>query len=163
LLAYSGKGIAKNEDGSTTDVFGDLYARTLPDSSLAWSFASFTPDVVVISLGGADLGDTIVLPAGFNSAYGALVDTIRGHYPAAHIFCTVWSQIKSYNNARQTMSAALQSVISARASDTKLYYFEFPEANHDTDETGCEYHANEAHHQAMATLLAAQIKTKTGW
>ncbi len=163
LLAYSGKGITKNEDGTTTDVFGDLYARTLPDSSLSWSFASFTPDVVVISLGGADLGATNVLPAGFTTAYGALVDTIRGHYPNAHVFMTIWSQIKAYNGARQAMEAGLQSVLSAHASDTKLYLYEFPEANHDTDETGCEYHANEAHHQAMGALLAAQIKAKTGW
>jgi hypothetical protein len=164
LLAYSGKGLTLNQDGTKTDLYGDIYGRTLPDGTAPWTFASAVPDAVVISLGGTDY-DASLSPAGFQSKYDALVGAVRGHYPNAHVFCTVWSQIKTWNGVRQAMGAVLQAVVNARAGagDAKVYYYEFPEANYDTDETGCYNHGNVAHHQAMGTLLAAQIKAKTGW
>ena len=65
------------------------------------------------------------------------------------------------------MKTALQSVIDARAADTKLSLFQFPESsggvNGGLDESGCQFHANEGLHVSMATLLTAEIKSKLGW
>ena len=174
LIAYSGKGVASNQPGDNSALFPTLYDRALPDrAGSAWGFA-WQPDAVVISLGGVDFdGATVVNgfgvePAGFSAAYGALVDKVRAKYPGAWIFLTVWSQIKDQSDPkiRTPMRTALQTnVIGARAGDGKLAYFEFPEAAGGDmgDETGCQYHGNEAHHANMAVLLTAENKAKLGW
>lgn len=167
LVAASGKGVARNENGSTTELFGDLYPRTLPQvPSSTWAFATFVPDVVVLSVGGSDFatvgGGNVGLPGNFGAKYAALVADMRARYGAGpHVFLTVWSQIKTYNNARQVMTSALDGVANPSA---KVHRFSFPESpDVDANETGCQYHANFAHNQAMAALLAAEIKSKTGW
>lgn len=164
LIAYSGKGLTKNGDPGDPLLFPELYDRALPDSmASAYGFA-WKPDAVVISLGGVDFDGLVAAPAGFVTNYGVLVDKIRSHYPNAWIFMTVWSQIKDDNILTRTaMKNALQDVINARAADTKLARFEFPEASSGADESGCQQHGNEAHHAAMGALLATQIKTTLGW
>ncbi len=98
------------------------------------------------------------------------MDKVRLHYPGAWIFLTVWSQIKDYGgalNTRTALKGALMSVIAARAADTKLSYFQFPESSGGNlggaDETGCQFHANAGLHASMGALLAAELKSKLGW
>lgn len=164
IIAYSGKGLTKNESMGDPLYFPQLYNRALPDNAgSSWGFG-WKPDAVVLSLGGADFDGLTAEPNGFSAAYGGLVDNIRGHYPNAWIFLTVWSQIKDDNlPTRTAMRTSLQGIINARSADVKLSYFQFPEANVNTDETGCQYHGNEAHHVAMAALLTTELKSKLGW
>ena len=163
LIAYSGKGLTKNGAAGDLLLFPTLYNRSLPDSAgSAYGFV-LKPDAVVISLGGVDFDGLIAEPAGFSAAYGGLVDNIRAKYPAAWIFLTVWSQIKDDNiPTRTAMKNTLTGIIAAKA-DAKISYFQFPEAMVDVDETGCQYHGNEAHHAAMSALLVNEIKSKLGW
>lgn len=169
LMAYSGKGLARNEGvaAGVGEKFGTVYGRTLPDVAGAWAFASYVPDVVVVSLGGADYsGDPNGnFPAGFAAAYAQLVTDIRTRYGAGpHVVLTVWSQHKVYNGVRTTIGAAIDTVIAGRPAGEKTSKFVFPEsANADVNETGCQYHANAQHHTDMAALLAQEIKAKTGW
>lgn len=162
LIAYSGKGLARNEDGTTTELFGAIFPRTLPDvNASAWSFASFMPDVVVVSLGGSDFGAGNTAPAGFQTAFGQLRTDIRAKYGATtKIVFVVWSQLKEYNGVRQAVTAAIDAVI---AGDANASRFSLPEAQYPGDETGCHYHANAAHHRAMSTLLVAELKSKMVW
>ena len=75
----------------------------------------------------------------------------------------MWSQIKDDNiPTRTAMKNTLTGIIAAKA-DAKISYFQFPEAMVDVDETGCQYHGNEAHHAAMSALLVNEIKSKLGW
>lgn len=164
LMAYSGKGLARNENGSAVDLFPTVYARTLPDVAGAWSFASYVPDVVVVSLGGADYsGDPAgTFPATFGAAYAQLVTDIRARYGAApYVFLTVWSQHKAYNDVRAAVTAAIDATLTAHAGE-KTYKLVFPEAPV-AAETGCQYHANDQHHTDMAALLVQEIRDKTGW
>lgn len=169
LTAYSGKGIARNEDGGTADVFPTIYDRTLPDVAGPWKFASFVPDVVVVSLGGADYDGVSMgaagFPATFTSAYASLVADIRARYGAStYVLLTVWSQHKEYNGVRSAISSAIDAVIAGRPAGERTSKFMFPESTDpDANETGCQSHANAAHHAAMAALLAAEIQQKTGW
>ena len=129
-----------------------------------WGFAQSVPDAVVISVGGTDVDGASAVPAGFATAYDALVGTIRINYPNAHIFLTVWSQIKDgAATSRSAMFNALTAVRTGRAADTKLYVYQFPVANFGTDETGCFNHASAPHHQAKAVELVKEIKLRTGW
>ena len=172
LTAYSGKGIAKNNDPMDTLTMPTLFDRALPDpgNGTAWNHASWVPDAIVISLGGVDYGDGVALaPADFQTKYAAFVAKLRTVYGnAPYIVLTVWSQIKNNggnNELRTPVTAALDGVVATRAGlgDTKVSRFSFPEADPSV-ETGCYSHANDAHHQAMAALLVTQLKaTVPGW
>jgi lysophospholipase L1-like esterase len=165
ILGQSGKGIARNEDGSTTDTYDAIYSRVLAENaSSSWTFANFTPDVIVISLGGSDYANSPG-PSNFEAAYKALVADLRTKYGAGpRIILLVWSQLKEFDGTRQAVTAAIDNVIADAANvGTKISRFTLPEADEMTDETGCEEHANAAHHQAMANLLVAEIKAKMGW
>jgi hypothetical protein len=166
ILAYSGKGVVLNEGGDTSDTYPAIWGRTLPEvPASAWDFSAFTPDAVIMSLGGTDLsGET--LPPGFESAYDGLVTQVRSRYPNAHVYMTVWSQIKDLGpglDSRTALKAALDGVKAAHASDARLHVYVFPEATFPTDETGCEEHANEAHATAMAVAMAPTLKKDLGW
>lgn len=162
LVAQSGKGLVKNEDGADTTYFPAIYGRTLAeDAAKAWDFTAWTPDVVVISLGGTDYAGGASPPGGFATAYDGLVTQIRARHPNAHIFMTVWSQIK--DATRTSLGGVLDGIAAAHPTDTKLHVFQFTEATYPTDETGCYEHANDAHHQEAAAELVAAIKTATGW
>jgi hypothetical protein len=110
------------------------------------------------TVGGGDVG----LPGDFQTKYAALVADVRARYGAGpHVFLTVWSQIKDYNQARPELTTALDAL---QDPATKVYRFSFTESpDVDANETGCQYHANDAHHQAMAAELVTAIKAKTGW
>jgi hypothetical protein len=166
VLAYSGKGIVLNEDGDTPDKYPDIYGRTLPEvTASAWDFSSWMPDVVVVSLGGTDIsGDTA--PAGFQADYDAFITQIRGRYPNAHIYMTVWSQIKDLGvgqNLRTALTTVLDAIKSAHAADAKLHVFSFKESTYPQDETGCDEHANDAHATETAAEIAGAIKADLGW
>lgn len=166
VIAYSGKGLVENEPGDDGERFPALYTRTLPeDPGSAWDFASWSPDVVVIALGGTDM--TSETPAsGFSAAYDALVSSIRARHPAAHVYMTVWSQIKDLGpgqDLRTGLRTALDGIKAAHATDSRLHVFSWAEADYPGDETGCAEHANPAHALETATEIAAAIKADLGW
>jgi len=166
LNAYSGKGLVIDEDPADKDFYEILYPRALPDSPASvWTFQTLIPDAVMISLGGVDLQGLSVAPAGFQAAYDALVGTVRTHYPDASIWLTVWSQeIDDAFPTRTLLTDTLEAIIAARsaAGDDKLFFFAFPEAT-DADQTGCDYHPNVDHEQAMSALMTAEIQQRLGW
>jgi lysophospholipase L1-like esterase len=167
LIGYSGKGLARNEGGSTADTFPVIYTRTLPDvASSTWTFSTWVPDAVVIALGGADYsGDPNgTFPATFNATYLALLSDIRTRYGAStYVFLTVWSQYKAYDMVRQAITTAIDGAIGGRPAGEKNFKLVLPEADFAADETGCQFHGNEAHHAAMAALVIKGIKDATGW
>jgi len=170
VISYSGKGIAQNNSAGDTATMPIIFDRALPDpgTGTLWTFSKWTPDVIVISLGGVDYRNGVAAaPGDIQAKYGAFIDDLRTKYGASpYIFMTIWSQVKDNggnNNLRSALTGVIDNVRAARAADTKLLKFAFPEANPTTDESACYYHANAAHHQAMATLLTAEIKTATGW
>lgn len=165
LIAFSGKGVARNNDGSTTETMAALWTRTLAENAASsWSFAEWKPEVVVISLGGSDFEHGGASgPADFQAKYGALVDDVRAKYGASpYVILLVWSQLKDYDGVRTAVSTALDGVVAARPAGERTSKLVLPEADH-AFETGCFGHANDAHHAAMAQLLVAEIKAKTGW
>lgn len=172
VIAYSGKGVSVNDAAGDPLTMPVLFDRALPDpgAGTAWMHAKWVPDAIVISLGGVDYGSGVAAaPADFQAKYAAFVAKLRTVYGAApYVFLTVWSQIKDLggdNQIRTPVTAALDGVVATRAGlgDTKVSRFSFPEAA-PAVETGCYYHATDAHHQAMAALLVTEMKAKIpGW
>jgi hypothetical protein len=166
IIAYSGKGIIQNEVGDTTETFPEIYSRTLPDvAGSSWTFASWTPDVVVLSLGGSDM-TTEAPPPGFQAGYDALITSVRARHPNAHVYMTIWSQIKDLgagSEIRTALTTVLDAIKTAHSADAKLHVFSWTEADYPEDETGCGEHANDAHATETATQIAAVIKDAVGW
>ncbi len=167
-VAYSGKGLYFNSYRPDTATMGVLYPRALPDDATSvWDFTKFVPDVVVISLGGSDYSPPSAAPlAQFTAKYDELVTQVRTYAPNAHVFMTIYAQIKeSYPAgyaARSTVRSAIQAVIAAHPADTRLYLHEMTESV-PAQETGCQYHGSPALHRALADTFVPVIKTRTGW
>ncbi len=171
-VAYSGKGLWQNSYRPDPDTMGVLYPRALPDDATSlWDFSTFVPDVVVISLGGSDYSkvsaanDPAPLPQ-FTAKYDDLVMMVRTYAPNAHIFMTIYAQIKDVYptgyNARSNLRTAIQTVITNHPADTRLYLHEMTESV-PSQETGCQYHGSPALHRSLTNALVPVIRARAGW
>jgi lysophospholipase L1-like esterase len=166
-IAYSGKGVIRNGDGSTTDLVPALYERTLADEPAAWDFGAYAPDVVVVDLGTNDFAKGDPGPA-FVTGYTQFVAAIRAHHPNAWIVVAQSPMLSDgypQGAMQRTKSAAyLQQVVAARngTGDAKVVYLEIAEQD-PNDGYACDYHPSATTHMKMAAQLVAEIKSITGW
>lgn len=159
-IASSGRGVYRNDDGTTTTTLPLIYPLTLPYSTPVstsmWSFSSWVPQAVVIDLGTNDfvMGDP-GMP--FVTAYVAFLKQIRQSYPNAAIVATNGPMLQEpYNSEAQTyIKSAIMMV-----NDPKVTFLAFPVQS---APEGCDGHPGPATHMAMATQLTAALKTALGW
>ncbi|MEO8877220.1 MAG: SGNH/GDSL hydrolase family protein, partial [Polyangiaceae bacterium] len=88
-IAYSGRGVYRNYDATTTDVMPMIWRRTFADDAMSsWDTTKFSPDVVVINLGTNDFakGDP---GSAFVTAYSGFLVALRSAYPQAYFVCVV--------------------------------------------------------------------------
>ncbi len=172
-LAYSGYGVYWSYDREGP-VFASVYPRTLatvPGST--WSFASFEPDVVWITLGGNDWdqpdpGDPPPALGDFEAAYDSLVETVRAEHPNAYIVCAIapslndsYPSVPPYD-ALSNMETALLWEVAQHPSDQKLSYFEFARATA-AELSGCGSHPGVAEQSSLAEQAIMVIASLTGW
>lgn len=167
-IAYSGIGAYRNNGGSTKDVMGVRYERTLADDPASkWSFSAATPDVVVINLSTNDFssGDP---GQPFADAYLALLKQVRGHYPNAYLFCALGPMLSdSFPVGAMALTKArsyINGVVDKAHTDgdTRVSFVEFPTQDA-ANGLGCDYHPSLKTHQLMADKLKAAIQAVTGW
>ena len=156
-IAYSGRGVYRNADGSTTGVMPEIWMRTFADDpNSTWDFTRNVPDVVVVNLGTNDfaLGDP---GSAFTNAYASFLGQVRTAYPNAYIVCVVGPML-----AGSELTAAETDIQSAIATtgDAKTSFLELPTQS---APYGCGYHPTTATQAAMAAALVTQIQQVTGW
>ncbi len=161
-ISYSGKGVYRSYDGSTTDVIGDLFSRTLADIPMDdWDFSRWVPDVAVIDIGTNDFvaGDP---GQPFQTAYLALIKKVRVAYPGAFIIAALGPILAepSLSLARASINGAVSA--QKMGGDLKVSFIEFTPQT-EADNLGCDYHPGKKTHQDMANVLAPAIKALTGW
>ncbi len=166
LVAWSGKGMYRNNDGTTTETMPILWQRTLPtDVTSTWDPSTWMADAVVINLGTNDYAATGDPTASYQATYLSFVTTLRSVYPGAFIFCALGPMMSGTNLS--SALTAINDVIAMRsaAGDTKLKLVQFPTQDclADGSGCGCDYHPNLAEHQAMATILEGAIHETLGW
>jgi lysophospholipase L1-like esterase len=167
LIAWSGKGLYQNDDGTMTETMPILWLRTIPtDATSMWNFASWIPDAVVINLGTNDYAVSGPDPtANFTTAYLAFVAQIRTVYPKAQLFLSVGPMLSGTHFTEA--EGAIESVIASRktAGDTALSLVVFPtqDCGSDGSGCGCDYHPNVATQASMATILEGSLHTALGW
>jgi lysophospholipase L1-like esterase len=115
VIAYSGKGMYRDDRGSTVDQMPVLFNRVLPDDPTStWDFSAPPPDVVVIELSsndftGGDPGEA------FERAYVAFLQQLRRRYPGAYVLCALSTMVTGPDrtNAADSIVSAVQMARSA--------------------------------------------------
>lgn len=163
-ISYSGKGIYKNYDKSTTDTMPELYDRVLLDnSSNLWDAEKWTPQIVVINLGTNDFeaGDGVDKTT-FISTYTTFVDHIRKDYPKADIYCAIGPGL--IGDELISQREYVTSIVDSKKSsgDKKICFIEFPTQD-PANGYGEDWHPSLKTHALMANQLAAQIKSDLNW
>jgi lysophospholipase L1-like esterase len=163
IIAASGRGVIRNYGGDTTDTMPMVYARAITNAAApAWDFR-VEPQAVIINLGTNDISNNKGDPgAAFRDTYLQLVETVRGHYPDAYIFCIIGPLLSGSDLT--TIQGYLEDVVSARnaAGDARIEYFGAIAAQ-SSDKFACQYHPNVAENMIMAGQLTVELKDKLGW
>jgi lysophospholipase L1-like esterase len=172
VVAYSGKGMYRNNDGTTTSTMPVLFGRTLADDSTSvWGFSTPPPDIVVINLSTNDFakGDP---GTAFQQAYVTFLQQLRTHYASAEVLCTLSPMLSGTDRSASLgyIQGAVQQV--RGAGDTKVSFVAIPDDGGTTsifdvqqasDGYGCDYHPTTKTHQVMATELVPTMHTMMGW
>ncbi|MDF2457002.1 MAG: acetylxylan esterase-related protein carbohydrate esterase family 2 protein [Cytophagaceae bacterium] len=171
-IAYSGRGMHRNNSGNDEGTLPKLYERVFPDdaSSPLADLKKEIPDVIVIKLGANDFfpesrGD-LLDDVAFTQTFLTFVEKLRGYYPQAKIIClTGGSMSDTWPEGRNCLTRIqqdVQKVVESRkkAGDDQVYYFKLDQQ---TAPYGEDWHASIATHQRMAEQLTPFIKQITGW
>jgi lysophospholipase L1-like esterase len=168
MVAFSGKGIYKNYDGTTEETLPMIYDRTLTfDENIKWDFKKYIPDVVVINLGTNDFAHSNPDSAAFVSRYYEFVKTIRKNYPQAYIFCINGPMMSDQwpigSKALSTLKRYVNGMVDQfnKSGDGKVYSFYLSQQG--SFGYGCDWHPNVRQHIKSAGELTKFIKEKTGW
>jgi len=170
--AYSGRGMYRNNTGSTTGTLPSMYGNINPDdASTTWNMANYIPDVVVIHLGTNDFAPeqtsspSMVDSTTFVNTYISFVSTLRGYYPSAKIICVVPNSETDYYPAGFKTLTRLTSYLHAvtnhfSGTDNNVFYFALTPQS---PPYGEDWHPCAATQQSMATQIESFIKTNAGW
>jgi len=175
LICWSGKGVYRNADNTTTDLMPDVYGRSVAtDSSTAYDLSSWIPQAVVINLGTNDFGSVAQADVGgkpdeakFKANYIKLVKQVRKAYPSAWILLTTGPMLSDFFpvtfKALTTMRQNINEII-GELNDDRVQFFEFPlNVASDVDATGCEWHPDVDQHTSMAVKLETALQQYLGW
>lgn len=174
-VVFSGKGFYYNIWRPDLDTIGVLYPRANPvDDKSFFDLTKFTPDVVVVSIGGNDYN--IGLPEDFGAApldkfTGAARDMttmLRKNYPQAHIFLMAYAVLTDEyppgRGRRTNVETALKTITAEHeAAGDHRVYFVAPSQAVESELTACDGHGGPEYHERVAVYMAEQIMAKTGW
>jgi lysophospholipase L1-like esterase len=171
-VCWSGRGVLRNYDGSTTGTMPELFEQSLPgEPSARWSFgARRAPDAVVINLGTNDFlgsGGRPLDLAAFEDAYVRFARRVRTAYPAAWIFVTTSPMLKDEpspsgpGTVGDLARARLKRVVARRISegDERIELIPLPtEAPH----WGCDGHPDADMNARMAERILPIMRARLG-
>lgn len=165
-LAWSGKGLYRNYDLSTTDTLVDLYERTLPERADSHEGATgWEPDAVVLNGGANDFAHDDPGVDRIATRYRELVRAVLRRHPKAQVICLVGpgTQDEWPPNvfARTKLRAIAQGVV-AEVNDPRVHFLEMPKFQ-DRGPRGCRGHPNLAQHRDAAEQLTRALSELLGW
>ena len=170
--AASGRGLYRNNTGSTTGLIPKFYDQTIADqSSPVWDHNNYTPNILVIHVGTNDfypvsVGNAID-SAAFVNAYINFVTKLRGYYPSACIICTVPNGLSDYypTGAKNLTRAKnfIQAIVTSlkNEGDNKVYNLLMSSQGAKGEPYGEDYHPSLQTHEQMADELVSFINTLT--
>ncbi|HEX8441143.1 SGNH/GDSL hydrolase family protein [Archangium sp.] len=161
-VCYSGRGMYRNNTGSTTNTLPQIYDRVLPDQAAPrWDFTRYTPDIVVLNLGTNDFAPGTPDATRFQAAYTDFVAQLRSYYPRARIICAVGPMLSDSYPPGQNQWTLLQSWVSSVVKgfndrgDARVHYLAFERQR---EPYGEDWHPSATTHAAMATRLTEFLR-----
>lgn len=174
-VVFSGKGFYYNIWRPDTETIGILYPRANPiDDKSMFDLTTFTPDAVVVSIGGNDYNmgmpeDFGAAPlGGFTEKVREMTDMLRANYPKAHLFLMAYAVLTDAyppgRGRRTNVETALKTVTAEHnaAGDARVY-FVAPAPAVDSELTACDGHGGPEYHERVAVYMAEEILAKAGW
>jgi lysophospholipase L1-like esterase len=169
-VCWSGRGVVRNYDGSTTGTMPELFERTLPAAPpVTWTFATaHAPDAVVINLGTNDFlggeGRPLDLAA-FEDAYVRFARRVREVYPRAALLVTTSPMLHADatpsgpGTVKELARIRLENVVARRtaAGDTQIELIQLDDAS---THWGCDYHPDVAMNVAIAARLEPVLRSR---
>ncbi|MFL5352016.1 SGNH/GDSL hydrolase family protein [Archangium sp.] len=162
FTCYSGRGVYRNNTGDTAGTLPRLYDRVIPTRDTPrWSFARYTPDLIVLNLGTNDFAPGVPDSTRFTTAYKDFVTRLRGQYPQARILCAVGPMMNDWYPSGENHWSTLQSWVSSVVKgfndrgDARVHYLAFTPQ---TEPYGEDWHPSATTQQAMATRLTDFIR-----
>jgi lysophospholipase L1-like esterase len=170
--AASGRGMYRNNTGSTAGTLPVLYDQIIADQNLpAWDHNNYIPNILVIHLGTNDFfpvaSGNAIDSAAFVSTYINFINKMRGYYPSACIICAVPNGLSDYYPAGKYNLTHAKNFIKAIVNyihtqgDKKVYYFSMTPQGTKGEPYGEDYHPSLETHQLMADELVKFIETLT--
>jgi lysophospholipase L1-like esterase len=152
-IAWSGIGVYRNYDGSTTNTMPSRYPYAVPSDTTLWDFALFQPQVTVINLGTNDFGAGDPGTA-YETAYVNFVRTVRSKYASTYFIL-----IDMYGGTRLTrINNVVATLKSGGESKVEMLSLSSVQNN-----LGCNQHPNVAAQAAMGGVLATRLRSLMGW
>ncbi|CAN5426425.1 SGNH/GDSL hydrolase family protein [soil metagenome] len=162
LLAFSGGGVYRNNDGDRTDVMSARIQRTVPTRKTSPPpEADAPPSAIVINLATNDFALGAPPPAEFEAAYTALIDALHAKYPAAPFVVTLGPMLygKALAAARE-METHVVAAAHTRGIDAELLELPMQDGH---DGFGCQHHPSVTRQASMANDLVAHLKRRLRW
>jgi len=159
IVANSGWGLYRDLANGLQNVMPNVYdeAYYTGGTPPKWDF-SVPASLVIINLGGNDTARGPV-GTGYQTAFKALVQTVRTKYPNAWIFGMTGSMLSA--TATTELSGYMKAVFT-ELNDPKTFYVDVKQQDC-TIGTGCEWHPTVKEHTRIASVLEPIIKQKLGW
>lgn len=145
-MAVSGKGAARNFNGSTDGTMPDLIEPA-------------PADVIVVHLGTNDFSGGH-RPADFVERYAALLHRLRVQSPDAALYAALGPMLAADDRAAATEAIAKAVALREAEGETRLRFVNFPRI---AGEYGCNWHPNLRAHAQMADILAQTLIDDLGW
>lgn len=172
-VAYSGRGVYRNNTGNSEGTIPKIYSRIFPDdeNSKTFDFSKKQPGVIVIALGGNDFfpestGDFLDDSA-FVKTYLDFLTQLRKRYPNAVLICCVnnlttdnWPEGRK---CRTRLTDDTKVIVNKRlqAGDKAIHFFNKWQVQ--SAPYGEDWHPSLLTHQKMADILAPFIGEVMGW
>lgn len=160
-IAWKGKGVVKNEDGSKTETLPQLYDRTLAtDPANPWDYSRWPAELVAVNLGLADFsGADDPGEQEFVAGYVDFLVHVRAVNPDAFILVLMpWK----FDAEAATVQAYLESVVDQRhmAGDMNVA---FEDINVKQLGDGCPGYPYRDTHQEMSLKLVDAMFKHVPW
>lgn len=173
FIAYSGRGLVRNYDGSRKNLVPDFYDRWVPDNATKqMSVDAYLPaDLLVVNVGTNDLNSEVTTGSSLDSLefvtrYVEFLGHLRKIHTKSPIICTVGPMLTDAypENARflsrcqNYVRQAVQSV--NQVGDSIVYFYNFTPQ---TEPFGEDYHPSIKTHRQMADELISCIDSLHVW
>ena len=162
ILAFSGGGVYRNNDGDRDDTMGARIKRTVPTrKSSPPPDALSAPGAIVINLATNDFAFGAPPQAGFEAAYAALLDDLHRQWPTSPFVAALGPML--YGRALDTARSMTNAIVkSARDRGMDIELLELPMQD-GSDGWGCQHHPSVKRQESMARDLTAHLQRRLHW